>query len=577
MTRILVIEDDPTVQTLIQKLLHSEGFAVLSASDGYQGIEIARTEVPDLIISDIMMPECDGYQVLETLHQSSDTANIPFIFLSAKSDKVDLRQGMEMGADDYLTKPFTRAELLGAIAARLAKQRAITQPYLDEMKRAADSLSQLAYRDPLTGLSNRILLYQQLQEHLRLSKQTGQMVTMMYLNIDRFRTINDTLGFSMGDQVLQAIAERLRQYFGEEPVLARLGADEFSIVLTNCQNRQDITQIAEALVAQLIQPYDLDGHSILIQPRIGIASYPEDGETTDHLLQHSEMAMRVSKRQDDCSFQFYDAEMDARMSERRSLESHLNHALDQDELQLYYQPQVNLITGRIIGVEVLLRWNHSHLGLILPDRFIPLAEENGSIISIGKWVLQTTCIQAQTWQHEKSVPIRVAVNLSARQFKQPNLIASVHQVLQETGLPPELLTLEITETSVMEDVDLTVNILQEFRNMGINISIDDFGTGYSSLNYLKRFPLDSLKIDQSFVQDISSDPNAAAIVKAIIAMAHSMQLKVIAEGVETHEQINLLRQSGCYSIQGYVFSPPVPAGEFEQMLLSDRRLQQGPF
>jgi diguanylate cyclase (GGDEF)-like protein len=573
MTRILVIEDDPTVQTLIQKLLHSEGFDVLSASNGYQGIDIARDQSPDLIISDIMMPECDGYQVLETLHQSPDTANIPFIFLSAKSDKVDLRQGMEMGADDYLTKPFTRAELLGAIAARLAKQRTITQPYLDEMKRAADSLSQLAYRDPLTGLNNRILLYQQLQEQLRRSKQSSQIVTMLYLNIDRFRAVNDSLGYSVGDQVLQAIAERLRQFLGEEVVLARLGADEFSIVLTTCQNQAEMAHLAAELINALSRTYEVDGHSVQVYARIGIAAYPEDGETTDHLLQHAEMAMRAAKRHDTARFQFYDAELDARMSERRTLEGHLNHALEHDEFQLYYQPQVNLITGRIIGVEVLLRWDHSQMGLILPDRFIPLAEETGSIIPIGHWVLHTACTQAQKWAQDKNMPIRVAVNLSARQFKQPNLIASVDRVLQDTGLQPEFLTLEITETSVMEDVDLTVNILQEFRSMGINISIDDFGTGYSSLNYLKRFPLDSLKIDQSFVQDISVDPNAAAIVKAIIAMAHSMQLKVIAEGVETNEQINLLRQSGCYSIQGYVFSPPVTVEEFEQMLLSDRRLQ----
>ena len=573
MTQILVIEDDANVRTLILKLLHAEGFEVVGATDGAVGIQLAQAHEPDLIICDIMMPGCGGYEVLEQLRANPATAMIPFIFLSAKADRTDLRQGMELGADDYLTKPFKRAELLGAVAARLAKRASITQPYIDEMKRAAQTLSQLAYRDPLTNLPNRILLHHQLQEALRQAQRSQQSVAVLHLNLDRFKLINTNLGYSNGDLLLQTVAKRLDRAFGQQYTLARLGGDEFSLLITDASSQQDVTRLAEKVLELLAEPYDIDGYQAQLQTSIGIARYPEDGSTPDRLLNKADTAMRSAKVSTTGKYQFYAAEMDALLTERQFMETRLNLALARLEFQLYYQPQVNLITRRIIGVEALLRWYCPELGTIAPGKFIPIAEETGLIIPIGQWVLKTACAQAKAWQTISQMPIRMSVNLSACQFKQENLVETVARVLDETGLPADLLVLELTETSVMENVEATVVTLQQLKAMGIQISIDDFGTGYSSLNYLKRFPIDTLKIDRSFVQEIPTDANDAAISRAIIAMAQSLQLKVIAEGVETEEQFNFLRQSGCHAMQGYLFSRPIAAAELEKLLLADKRLE----
>lgn len=581
MTQILVIEDDSNVRSLILKLLQAEGFDAISAEDGRVGIKLATIHEPDLIICDIMMPECDGYEVLSQIRHNSTTATIPFIFLSAKSERDDLRQGMDLGADDYLTKPFKRAELLGAVSARLAKQASLTQPYVTEMKRAAQTLSQLAYRDPLTNLPNRILLHHQFHEAIAQAMRTDQTATartspqvaVFCINLNRFKAINTNLGYANGDLLLRLVAERLEQsaetYRG---TAARLGGDEFSLLLNNVTDKEQAATTAKNVLKTLTEPYNLEGHYVQMQVSIGIALYPSDSENPDRLLNQADTAMRHVKAKGSGGYQFYAHEMDAIATERQQMESKLNEGLKHQEFLLYYQPQVNLITGRIIGAEALLRWNHPELGLISPDKFIAIAEETGLIIPIGEWVLQTACAQAKAWQSSKQLPIEISVNLSARQFRQENLVETIAETLQKTGLKPESLVLELTETSVMENVESTIQTLKELKERGVRISIDDFGTGYSSLNYLKRFPIDKLKIDQSFVREITTDPNDAAIAKAIIAMAQSLQLKVIAEGVETEAQSSFLRQSGCHAMQGYLFSPPVPPTTFEKLLLSDTRL-----
>lgn len=573
MATILVIEDDITVQTLISKLLQSEGFTVLSASNGYEGVQLALDQRLDLIISDIMMPGCNGYEVLEQLRRDPETARIPFIFLSAKSDRTDLRQGMELGADDYITKPFTRNELLGAITARLSKQTAITQPYLDEMKRAADSLSHMAYRDPLTGLSNRILLHHRLRETLRRSNRSSSLIAILCINLDDFQSINASFGYGNGDTLLQAVAARLQATLGKEGIiLARLNGDEFCVVVGDLPSQQAISELLQRCLLSLSEVYQLEEHYLNVQASIGVAISPDHGDSPEQLLHRADIAMRHAKQRTRGKYQIYTHEMDLIATERRSLGSQLGGALERGEFQLYYQPQIKLITGRIIGAEALLRWEHPELGVLYPNKFIPIAEEIGLIIPLGQWILYTACQQTKAWQEANRMPFRISVNLSARQFKQPNLVESIKQVLQETQLDPDSLILEMTETSVMEDVETAITLLEKLKAMGVNLSIDDFGTGYSSLNYLMRFPLDTLKIDQSFVRDVTTDANASAIAKAILAMAHSMQLRVIAEGVETEDQLNFLRQNGCYGMQGYLFSPPVKADRLAEMLLADRRL-----
>ena len=572
MTTILVIDDDPTVRSLILKLLKAEGFDGVGAEDGRAGVQLAQVHEPDLIICDIMMPECNGHEVLQQLRQDPVTATIPFIFLSARADRTDLRQGMELGADDYLVKPFKRAELVGAISARLAKQSAITQPYIDEMKRAAQSLSQLAYRDPLTNLPNRIRLHHQLQEYLRRAQREHYQVAVLCINLDRFKVINQNWGYANGDRVLKIAADRLQQSFGSEHLVSRFNGDEFCVVLDRIQSQEAVELSAQTLLQRLTAPYELDVQSLQLHVSIGIALYPECGGTTDILLNRADTALRYAKAQGRNHYQIYRLEMDVQLAERQLIEARLSSVLIHQELGVHYQPQVNLITGRIIGAEALVRWEQGEMQGLSPAKFIPIAEETGVIVEIGQWVLQTACLQAKHWQQVTRLPLRVSVNLSARQFSQQDLTACIARTLQETGLDPNLLVLELTETSVMENVEVTVAALQGIRGMGVRISIDDFGTGYSSLSYLKRLPIDTLKIDQSFIQDITTNRNDAAIAKAIIAMAQSLQLKVIAEGVETQEQADFLRQNGCYAMQGFLFGPALNSHDFLQLLLEDRRL-----
>lgn len=573
MTKILLIEDMPSLREEIVQALECLEFDVVSAENGVVGVQLAKLHLPNLIVCDIMMPELDGYGVFEALRKDPETAVIPFIFLSAKTDKSDIRHGMNLGADDYLTKPFTLPELRDAIAARLEKQAALTQPYLDEMKQAAEQLSQLAYRDPLTNLPNRILFYHKLQEAMIQAKRNQQMMAVLYLNLDRFKVTNMTLGYMTGDLLLKAVADRLMHCVNARSTVARLSADEFSIILLEMTCREDAEVYAQRVIQALAQPYQLNNHEIFTYASIGIAIYCGDNISSDQLLNHADAAMRLAKEKGN-TYQIYSPEIDVVAAERALIATHLSHALEHSEFEVYYQPQVHLVTGRIIGAEALIRWHHPQLGAISPSMFIPIAEETGLIVPIGEWVLRTTCAQAKEWQAAGLMPIRVSVNLSARQFRQQNLVGTVASILQQTALDPSYLGLELTETSIMEDVEATVKILNELKSMGIHISIDDFGTGYSSLNYLRRFPIDTLKIDQTFVRDITTDPHDAAISIAIIAMAQSLKLRVVAEGVETETQLVFLSKHGCQGMQGHLYSPPVSAVEFANLLREDRQLQQ---
>ncbi|MCD8486081.1 MAG: EAL domain-containing protein [Desertifilum sp.] len=572
MKLILVIEDEQAIRSNMLKLLTLSGFQAIGAENGRMGVQMAQVYLPDLVLCDIMMPDLDGYEVLNTLRQQPETAMIPFIFLSAKAERSDLRYGMNLGADDYVTKPFTSRELLEAIKARLAKQETVTQPYVDEMKRAAESLSTVAYCDPLTSLPNRIVLRHRIQEAIVQAQRSSQLVAVICLNIDRFNEINATLGYSMGDLVLQAVAQRLSQCVSPQDTVARLGGDEFSIVLVRVPDREAVTELMSTILGALRAPYLINGEIIALRVSVGIALYPEHGANPDQLLSRAETSIRWGRKQGEKEFQFYQPSMDLIDAERRLLETDLRSALDNNEFLLYYQPQVNLITGRMVGMEALVRWQHPQRGLLPPNRFIHLAEDLDLVIPLGAWVLKQACLQAQAWQSISLVPLRMSVNLSARQFKQANLAACVAQTLQETGLNPKLLVMEVTETSLMEDIDDTVEKLRDLKAIGMEISIDDFGTGYSSLNYLRRFPLDTLKIDRSFVAQVMSDSNDAAIATAIIAMAQSLKLKVIAEGVETEDQLAFLRKHGCYAMQGFLFSPALPAAEIEALLKQDKRL-----
>lgn len=438
-----------------------------------------------------------------------------------------------------------------------------------ERRRAEKTINYMTHYDSLTGLPNRRMFNEHLARTLLHPKNNDEILAVMLIDLDRFKNINDTLGHAAGDLVLKKVAERLIGGLKKEDIVARFGGDEYMLLLNELKNPGEAATIAAKIFDTLKPSFRFNDVELHIAPSIGIAIYPEDGEDADTLVKNADTAMNRAKELGRNSYQFYSPDMNAQSLRRLNLESNLRKALERGELLLHYQPQYDLENEKIIGLESLARWNHPARGLIQPSEFIPMAEETGLIVPIGKWALHTACAQNKAWQNAGLAPVRVAVNLSARQFFQTDLPAYVAEVLKETGLESEWLELEITESVIMQNLETTIDQLIRLMSLGVKISIDDFGTGYSSLNYLKKFPIHSLKIDRSFVKDIEEDSDNAAIVSAVIAMAHNLKLEVVAEGVETEAQLAFLRLHRCNKIQGYLFSRPLPADEIDRLLFEE--------
>jgi diguanylate cyclase (GGDEF)-like protein len=442
---------------------------------------------------------------------------------------------------------------------------------ISDRKHYEATLEYQANYDALTGLANRNRLHDRLKQAISSAERYLHQVTVAFIDLDQFKFINDSLGHHVGDHVLKAVSARLLSCVRESDTVARHGGDEF-VVIINRSDEAVISLLMQRILASVAERYVVDGRELHVTCSIGFSLYPIDGLDVETLLKNADAAMYRAKAQGRNNVQFYTEELNQKIRERMAMESILRHALERDEFFLHYQPQVALQTGAIIGVEALIRWKHGTDDVISPADFIPLAEELGLIVPIGEWVLRTACKQMKKW-HEAGLPkISVSVNLSARQFRQNNLAEVIEQVLKETKLDADYLDLELTESMMMDDVELAVVTLGKLKAMGIKLSIDDFGTGYSSLSYLGRFPIDVLKIDQSFVRDIAIDPNHAAIARSIITLAHSLNLKVIAEGVETEAQLNYLGLHHCDAIQSYYFSRPVSAIVCEQVLRQGRNL-----
>ena len=420
----------------------------------------------------------------------------------------------------------------------------------------------IAYHDQLTGLPNRYLFHDRLSDALALAKQNNQKLAILFLNLNRFKVINDSMGHEMGDQLLKEISERLKECLSEKDTLARYAGDEFICLLPDLE-KEEVEQFAKKLLDVLSCPVPLNQYELFITPSIGISLYPSDGQTIEELVKHADSAMYYVKNHGKNNYKFYHSNLDSSLHEQLELEMNLYKALERSELTLHYQPQIELSSGKMIGTEALIRWEHPQKGIITPTEFIPIAEETGLIIPIGEWVLRSACSQNKAWQNAGLPPMVVSVNLSARQFYQSNLVEVISQILRETELEAQYLELEITESIAM-GANRTISTLTKLKELGVKISLDDFGTGYSSLHYLKRFPLDRLKIDQSFVRECMVDSNDATIVKTIISMAHNMKLKVIAEGVETKEQLTFLQQHLCNEAQGFFFSQPLTVHELEE-------------
>ena len=437
---------------------------------------------------------------------------------------------------------------------------------ITDRKRAEEQVQFLAFYDGLTGLPNRALLRDRLASALASARRRNEKVALLFLDLDRFKVVNDSLGHSCGDLLLQEVAGRLRNSTREHDTVARLGGDEFIISISSIKEVPDAAIAAERIMDAMAAEFVIQGHRLSVQCSIGISLYPEHGTDSETLVKNADAAMYCAKESGRNAFRFFTEHMNAQVMERLTIEHNLRIALDKKELFLVYQPQTEVTTGKIIGVEALLRWQHPELGLVPPDRFIRVAENSGLILPIGEWVLRTACSQARRWQNQGLTPIPVAVNVSAVQFRQEGFRTLVKRVLQETGLPPQFLELELTESLLLSNADLTFPALQELKEMGVKLAIDDFGTGYSSLSYLRQFPVNRLKIDRSFIRDVAVNPDDAAITSAIISLGKSLNLKVIAEGVENEAQMSFLRAHQCDEIQGYYFSKPLTADQIQNKL-----------
>ncbi|KEO84811.1 EAL domain-containing protein [Tumebacillus flagellatus] len=454
----------------------------------------------------------------------------------------------------------TRGEI-GQLAKRFGEM-------LQTIRDARGQIQYQALHDPLTGLPNRILAVDRIGQMIAHAERSRTQVAVAFLNLDRFKGINDSLGHSAGDRLLCEVAARVNACVSEKDTVSRIGGDEFLIAMPDVEQLQDVLGVVQEILDRMKTPFEYEGNELFLTASFGISFYPSDGQTVEELIKNADMAMHGAKELGRNLWHLHAPSMNQEASERLLLENHLRRALERDEILVYYQPKIELQSGRVVGMEALVRWHHSTWGWVSPAKFIPIAEDTGLIAAIGEWVLGTACRDTKRWQDLGLPPVRVAVNLSAHQVHQPNLVERVEEILQETGLPPRFLELELTESILMQNTERVIDTLHRLRRMGITIAIDDFGTGYSSLSYLQRFPISTLKIDQSFVSSISRDGDRleGVIAKAVLALAQNLDLEAVAEGVETLDQQAFLRDAGCDFAQGFLYSRPLPAEEFEKLL-----------
>lgn len=554
---VLLIEDNPGDVRLIREMLDdgSEALFNLECVDRLaQGLEYLSERSPGLVLLDLSLPDSFGFDTFLKVYAHSP--NVPIIVLTGNDDQTIALSAVKTGAQDYLVKGKLDRELLLR-----------SMQYSIERKRYQEQLEYQANFDALTGLPNRSLLHDRLRQSVAAQRYV-RAIGVVFLDIDHFKFVNDSLGHNTGDKLLKEVAARLTQTVRDGDTVARLGGDEFILILNDQTGQDVIYRAMQRIINKVAEPINVDGHELLVTCSAGISLYPQDGPDVETLLRNADAAMYRAKEKGRNNFQFYTAEMNQQVNERLKMENGLRRALERKEFELYYQPRIDVRTGAAVGCEALLRWRHPERGLLLPERFIALAEETGLIVPIGEWVLRTACARACAWQKRKSLPVSVSVNLSSRQFKQEALAAAVAAALEESGLDPRLLEMELTESLVMHDTEAAIHVLTRLREIGVELSVDDFGTGYSSLSYLTRLPISALKIDQSFVHDVRQcdSPDQGIVAQAIISLGHNLKLKVVAEGVETDAQFEFLKKHGCDEVQGFRFGKPLPADEFEKFL-----------
>ena len=558
----LIADDDPGHRILAAAGLEAVGFEVAEVADGREALEYFESMQPDLLVLDLSMPRLNGLEVCRTLRATTAACATPILIMTGTPDLDSIAKALEAGATEFIRKPINPA-LLGHRAS-----------YILHASHAHTQLGRLANYDALTGLANRQRFSERLEAQLARAGSNDRALALLTIDLDRFSRINDTLGNATGDQVIQAIADRIRDHIRTTDAVSRvarlavsrLGGDSFAVMLPEIESEQDAGVVARRLLRAFAEPIPVGQQQVSTTASIGIAVFPRDAEDAATLVRHADAAMHHAKEEGGNRFHFFSNYMNAASLRRLTLESSLREALKHEELSLHYQPKVELSSGRVSGMEALLRWQHPEMGPISPAEFIPIAEESGSMVAIGEWVLRTACSQNRAWQEAGLAKLPVAVNVSTLQFSQRDLVETVDRALRDTHLEPQYLELEVTESVIMRDVAGSGRTLRELREMGVHVALDDFGTGYSSLSYIRSFPLDSLKIDASFVGDLTLDVGADGIIVAILAMAEVLELSVVAEGVETEDQADFLRTHGCGEMQGWLFSRALPAEEFETLI-----------
>ena len=575
--KVLVSDDDFNVRWLTRQCLEAEGLVVVEAASGPEALDVFVRERPDLVFLDVEMPGMDGLEVCKRIRGLPQGENIPIMIVTGSDDRESIDRGFEAGATQYKTKPLNWSLLGRDVQYMLRASNA-----LNALKRQEDRLRYLAYFDPLTNLPNRRSFNEQLNRILKRSQRRNTHVALLFIDLDHFKRINDSLGHGRGDRLLVEIAKRLTLELREEDAIncltdqsaepdaqgteiARLGGDEFTVVLSDITDTLHVERVARRILNSLSQPIPLQSHNPVVTPSIGIAIYPQDGREADALVRNADTAMYAAKAEGRACYRFYNEQMNAQTVEQLKMEEELRHAMAHGELELRYQPQIDTRSGSVVGLEALVRWKHPERGMVPPVDFIPVAERTGQIIELGEWVMNSVARDCRYWDTLGLPAFRVSVNISPLQFNQRGLAEFVRAFIKQSEIAPHRLELELTEGAIMTDAETNIAKLRELKDLGLELAVDDFGTGYSSLSYLKRFPIDTLKIDKSFVSDLGS-PDGAAIVDAIIALARTLKLRVIAEGIETPEQLEHLVKLRCDLLQGYLLSTPVYPEEVPDLL-----------
>ena len=583
--RVLIVDDDDESRSATAKALRAVGFTVYEASNGLDALKVFEARRPHIALLEVMTPFLDGFSTCRAMRELAGGQDASIVMMTDLDDIESLQFGYDAGATDFLTKPVNAILLQHRMRYMLRAAESV-----DELRKSERKIAHLAYHDALTGLPNR----RSLERYMgRLVEATGDTApgAVFLIDLDGFKRVNDTFGHSAGDELICEVGRRVTDCFeidadaedteydgARQAFLSRLGGDEFVFVDPTVHDACDATIVANRMLAAIGSVFDLRGHEIVITASIGIALVADaDGKagSVEALIQRADAAMYDAKAHDRNNARFYERTLSDEARARLEMETLLRSALALGQLEVYYQPKLDVATQEVTGAEALLRWRGPDGKLISPDKFIPIAEESGLIVPIGRFVLEQSCFQAKLWQEDPSMRgLRVAVNVSARQFREPHFVEDLKRILSETGLAPAFLELEITEGTLMNDTKVAREVLSDLKAHGVWLALDDFGTGYSSLGYLRRFPFDTLKVDRSFVRDVLTDEGSAAITGAVVAMAQRLRLNVVAEGVETREQLEYLRTLGCAQVQGFLFSPAVPALEFRKWVKG--RVQAAP-